>query len=610
MQTKKLTILILSIVTIAAALQFLRIIDVAALFAINRIELTAQSMENVELYDRPEDYFSLSVLYSSTKADSQIIKDNLFYAMHMAKIRADFMDMDSYGMDNALNKIEAANLLVIASPHPMSDEVSGYIADWVEKGGNAVFLSYTPNEDLYQMLGIAANRGYFLEPVEGFNIVDYIFPGLDDIYLEDVLQASLDVDLMNNSRVLAEADGGIPLVWKNRFGQGEILYVNTTVVQAKSFRGFLLACISHLPEYFVSTILNSVVFHIDDFPAPIKLGTHPAVYDYYRLSTPEIFKQIWWPATYNFALRHNLKLTGLAIITFNEDTVSPLAQINELEHEQILYFGRRLSEIGGELGIHGYNHQSLALEGQMLFEEYGYTPWESVETMEEGLSILKTTIRDTFGEANVFTYVPPSNIISKEGRIAVKNVFEDVKVFAGLYIGGQEPGLLLQEFGRDPYVPDAVSFPRNSSGYLYHEPLMWNIFNLIANYGVVSHFIHPDDIFDERRSGGLSWEEMDRQIDMMFARIRNYFPFLRGMTTVEAYKHFIDKESIEVFTSRKGSEIIIEYNQSRKLPIYHYLKLKGERVASVDGGKFKIISRSHDLYLIESTSDRVTITVR
>jgi hypothetical protein len=210
----------------------------------------------------------------------------------------------------------------------------------------------------------------------------------------------------------------------------------------------------------------------------------------------------------------------------------------------------------------------------------------------------------------VFTYVPPSNIVSKEGRMAVKNVFEDVKVFAGVYVGGSEPGLLLQEFGRDPYVRDVVSFPRNSFGYLYNEPLMWNIFNLIANYGVVSHFIHPDDIFDPKRSGGLNWEEMDRQINTIFARIRNYFPFLRGMTTVEAYKHYIDLENIEVFNFREGNDIIIQYNQSRMLPIYHYLRLRGERVVSIDGGKFRVISRSHDLYLIESTSDRVTITVR
>jgi len=607
MTIKKVGALILIIVITGVGIQLMRVYDWLPIFPINSLGFSSVDNEQRLFFEPPEEYFNISVLYLSTGEVSSMLKENLYHALRMAKIRSDFYDLDNPEGKDIQDIMDNTDLLVVASVNSLTTDQSQKIREWVSKGGRTAFLAYFPEEELYDVVGIVESRGYFTVGVSGLNIVGNIFPGLDEIERTDVVQTSLDVDLAASAKVLVESESKSPLVWTNSYYSGEIVFINTTTILSKNFRGFLLSCISKVKDYFVFTILNSLVFQIDDFPAPIKLDTHPAIYDYYRISTPEFFRRIWWPATYNFARRHRLNLTGLAIVTFNDDTVSPLSGVNEIEREQLQYFGRRLSEFGGELGIHGYNHQSLALEGQMYFEKYGYNPWESEQTMEEGLRILKETLENTFGSTYIFTYVPPSNIISPEGRKAIKRVFPEMRVFAGLYSGASEKGLLLQEFGRDPYVPEVISFPRNSSGYLYRDDMMWNIFDLIANYGLVNHFIHPDDLFDPARSGGYSWEEMDRQINRIFTEIRSHFPFLRGMKTIEAYKYFMDSENIDVFSRREGDYLYIQYSASREHSIFHMLRLRDERIASIEGGKYNLISYEHGLYLIESTADMVRI---
>ncbi|MBS3900716.1 MAG: DUF2194 domain-containing protein [Dethiobacter sp.] len=546
------------------------------------------------MYDMPtslpvpaalQTYSQVVVLYSEEDEASRQLHNNVRTTFAMSRVNAGFINIADTQVPAMLNRMDNHSVVVITTEQ--MSLLSNYISlvNFVRQGGKVVFLIRSYFRPLDDLKGITENLSFIAHEEKGVYITGSLFPGKDGLGFEHMPHSMLDVTLRPEANVLAETLRGTPLIWTHPFGEGEVLYVNTTMMKSKIMRGLLLQCVAYLPEFFVTTIFNALVFNIDDFPAPIRFGRYENIYVEYFMDTPQFFKQVWWPDTYNFARRHQINLTGLTIATFNQDTKSPLEPINPLERSQLLYFGRRLSELGGELGIHGYNHQPLAMPGQMIFEKYGYTPWESPEVMEEGLRILRRAIEEMFGDIHVFSYVPPSNIISREGRIAVKNVFEDIRVFAGLYTGISELGVLEQEFGRDPYVPEVVSFPRLSSGYLFNDDVMWTIYNGIAHYGIVHHFIHPDDLLDPVRSGGYSWEEMDRQINAMFAEIRRRFPFLRAMTLAEAYRYFIHTEGLKVLTQKNSNVIKISYNQSG-VPVYHLLRLRNNRVASVSGGKF------------------------
>lgn len=601
-----LTLVLLTGITI----QTIRAVDLTGLFPVNQKDVDAWTeLVPVTLLPAPEEYLQIFVLYSNEDEGSRQLKSNLYHTIGMAKLNAIFVNVDADGVSDIIDGIGQQDLLVIATEQLNKLHNYASIIDFTSEGGKTVFLIRSLFSPFDEMSGIAFNRGFKPQGLRGIKFHQNIFPGMDELILDNFIHSALDLDLQAKVRLLATCVDNKPLIWTNTFGDGEVLYVNSTMMKSKTMRGLMLQCLSYLPDYFITTIFNAAVFNIDDFPAPIKLGKHPQIYDDYLMAVPDFFKRVWWPDTYNFARRHNLRLTGLTIVTFNEDTRSPLTPISEIEQRQMTYFGRRLSEIGGELGIHGYNHQSLTLEGQMLHEKYGYSPWESLSAMEEGLSILKNSLREMFGEISIFTYVPPSNIISREGRLAVKNVFENVRVFAGIYTGDDEPGLLVQEFGRDPYMPEVVSFPRISSGYLYSEDLMWSVYNGLAHFGLVHHFIHPDDLFCPQRSGGLSWEEMDRQINAIFSEIRSYFPFLRPMTAFESYQYFIQMENLQVYVHADCDKINLQYNLD-SFPVYHFLRLRDQRVVKVEGGSFRLVCRQNNLYLIQGRQAHVVIIIR
>jgi len=610
---RKIAFLITIVIIAALAVQVVRTADLLWLSRLEQgqADILPTLSSPVALLT-PENYLRLVVLYLDEDTADNLLRENIYHTLRMAKLSTSYVNVRTAEASAHIDAMNTADLLVVATELRIGDNndlLVRSIDNFTHRGGNTVFLvrSYLPALDA--VVGIAQNRGFAREPAVGINLEAYIFPGIDAMSLPAFVQSVLDVDLRDESRLLATADDGSPLIWTSSHGEGEVLYVNSTMFQAKKNRGLLLQCLAYLPDFFVSTIFNAVIFNIDDFPAPISLGRHPQIFSEYFMTTIDFFRQVWWPDTYNFARRFNLRLTGLGMLTFNSDTTSPLDPPYETTLRQWAYFGRRLLEAGGELGLHGYNHQSLAKEGQMRFADYGYTPWESQQTMEEGLRIVAEAIRSLFGNIRLFSYVPPSNIVSPEGRLAIRNVFPDIRVFAGLYTGEPEPGLLLQEFGRDPYVPEVVSFPRFSAGYTPNDGTRWAIYNAVAHYGLVHHFVHPDDVLDEARSGGYSWEEMDRQIHALFAEIRQHFPFLRPMTLSEAHSYFVKTENLEVFVTTLPNEITLHYSHD-VTPVYHFLRLREGSIVRVEGGTFQLFCRNNNIYLIEGQAGQVRILTR
>ena len=58
--------------------------------------------------------------------------------------------------------------------------------------------------------------------------------------------------------------------------------------------------------------------------------------------------------------------------------------------------------------------------------------------------------------------------------------------------------------------------------------------NGMGLYGVFSHFIHPDDIFDLDRGKGQSWEDLYESYCEMMADLHRTYPWLRSLTVTDA----------------------------------------------------------------------------
>ncbi|WFD11123.1 DUF2194 domain-containing protein [Tepidibacter hydrothermalis] len=558
----------------------------------------------------PIDYKKILVLYSNKDKGSRDIYNNMYYTFNMAKLNYKLVDIESKEAEKEIEKLKKDDVLVIGSERLYEIRNTNTIRNYIKNGGNTVFLVRAFFNEFNDIVGIKENKGFLTKSLYGFKFEKDIFPGLDEIEIKSkkVVHSSLDVILNNNVDVLATSENK-PIIWTNKYGKGEILYVNSTLLMDKVNRGLMLQYISYMGDYFLSTIFNAKIVDIDDFPSPIKQGKDDIIYSQYNMDNNSFYKNIWWSDMYNLAEKYNIKYTGLIIGTYTDKTEKPLKKLNKLQLQDIKYFGRRLSETQGEIGVHGYNHNSLALKGQMNFEDYGYNEWESRETMEESLKILKNNIENMYGNIKIYTYVPPSNIISKDGKIAVKKVFKDLKVFASLYTGESEKGVLYQEFGKDPDVSGTYDFPRLSSGQDYSPELMWDIYNGIAHYGIFNHFIHPDDILDEERSNGRTWNEMKKDLSSIFSDVYDKFSYLRPMTNIKAYREYVEKEELKVYLTKKDKVINI-YHDKLIPPAYHYLRIKEDKISSIDGGKFTLIDKDTGLYLIEANESKIEIKLK
>ncbi len=555
-----------------------------------------------------EEYQNILCIYSLQDIGDERLYNNTKNTFDMAKLNYSMELVSSNKLNEKIDKLDSEDLLVIATEK--LNELKDYnkITSFINNGGKVVFLVRSYFEPFDDVIGIEENRGFYNDILYGFKFKKMIFPGLDSMKIDSKMipNSSLNVSLKKDVEVLATAEN-TPIIWTRKYGDGELLYVNSTLMMDKVNRGLLLQYITYLPEFFITTIFNGKIVNIDDFPAPIRRGKTDIIYDEYKLKNRRFYRQVWWSTMYNLARRYDLKYTGLIIGTYNDNTKPPFPDLDERELEDIKYFGRKLSEIDGELGIHGYNHNSLALRGQADFNKYEYNHWESKKAMEEGLNILKTNINKIYGNIKIYTYVPTSNIISRDGKQAVKAVFEDIKIFAGLYTGLPEKGVLYQEFGKDPDVDGVYCFPRFSSGYMYNKDVMWSIYNAIAHYGLVNHFVHPDDILDPTRSNGKSWSKFENNINSIFKDIHSNFSFLRPMTNIEAYEEYIKNENLRVYTSKKNNSIIINYQEGSK-PVYNILRLKNDnRILRVKGGEFHQIDSKRNLYLIEGNESIVKI---
>ncbi|SHG94356.1 DUF2194 domain-containing protein [Tepidibacter thalassicus] len=558
----------------------------------------------------PKDYKKILVLYSRKDEGSNSLYNNIYYTFNMAKLNYKLINIESKDVEKEINKLKKDDLLVIGSERLYEIKKPQKIRQYIEKGGKVVFLVRSNFNQFNNIVGIKKNRGFLKNTLNGFKFEKKLFPGLDKLEItnEKIINSSLDVELNDSVDILATSENR-PIIWTNKYKKGQILYINSTLMMDKANRGLLLQYISYIDDCFLSTIFNGKIVNIDDFPAPIKPGKDEVIYSQYNMDNKSFYKNIWWSSIYNIAKKYNIKYTGLVIGTYTNTTKTPLNKLNKLELEDIKYFGRKLLENYGEIGIHGYNHNSLALDNQINFKKYNYNKWESQKVMEKGLTILKNNLNNIYGRIKIYTYVPASNIISKEGKVAVKNVFKDIKIYAGLYTGEPEKGVLYQEFGKDPDVSGVYDFPRLSSGYHYNVDVMWDIYNGIAHYGIFNHFIHPDDILDKKRSKGNTWKEMEMSLEKIFANVYKNFGFLRPMTNIQAYDEYIKKEELKVYVTKKNNTISIYYDKLIP-PAYHYLRLKNNKISKIKGGEFTLIDKNTNLYLIKGSEAKIEIKLK
>ncbi|MBH5320705.1 DUF2194 domain-containing protein [Paenibacillus sp. GSMTC-2017] len=539
------------------------------------------------------------IAFNSNNESSVNIKNQAIQTLKYMKRAALPIDLSS----EKINYSRCTSVLVTIGKFEVINENSAMV-DYVHNGGS-VFLMNTPELDntfvqIYRKLGIIAFD--YAEVTKGIHLTSNVLiaeKGLKTGH-DFIFNVSLRLELDEKVELLAESLEGIPLMWKREYGSGQFLVFNGDMLQIKGNRGLIAGAIGLLQADTIYPIFNSKVFFIDDFPAPIKKGLEPSIYQKYGVDIPTFYHKIWWPDMLKAAKRYSVKYTAAVIQSYNDKVTPPfLAPVDEERHNLIAY-GREVIKSGGEIGLHGYNHQSLQTnkETANILE---YNIWSGQSDMEQSIQGVLKYVDSAFPKYSVMSYVPPSNVLGVDGREALKAAWPNLTVISSLYDTDYSNMSYVQEF--EIAEDGIIEMPRISSGYFETPHYRWIEANAMTSVGVFSHFVHPDDLLVESRSHNKSWEELYKEFVAMLERLDKSYPWLRNQTSTEAALDLAKTIHAEVKITKQDDGFSGEVTHY-DAPL-HYILRSERKIARQDNCSVKKIDEN--VYLVTVFDSKFTI---
>lgn len=411
------------------------------------------------------------------------------------------------------------------------------LSQYVENGGS-VYLTgiMSPSGLLTQSGGIPDGSG--LQEGYGVRLYNHAFIGVDGFASDSAVFISyfLSCSLADDAKLFVETPDGKPLLWERKHGRGKFVVFNNVNALKKDWRGFFAAGLSRLYDDFSYPVIGAKVVFIDDFPAPVPEGRLDSIYNEFKMNTEDFYRYVWWPDMLSISAGNNVKYTGLVIESYNDRIKPPFTpDAGENARKYLVSYGRELLKSGGEMGVHGYNHQSLAMEGYNQ-DELGYNVWESPEEMGQAVAAVRDYIQAVYPDYVLRSYVPPSNVLSPEGKEAIRRAIPSVNIFCSLYSGTYDERCFYQDFGRNP--DNTYDIPRVSSGFDVTDDGYMTNFSVINAYGISTHFVHPDELYYKEKEN-QSWGLFRKSFGKFTKEINERYPWLRAATASEA-ANYID----------------------------------------------------------------------
>lgn len=474
---------------------------------------------------------NLLVIDSSQEgvSDAESMLDRVLLDMKVPTVTVDLAQGDE------IPTLKQYQTMVIAMPNldPLGEHVL-QIMQWVKKGGGVMF-AMTPEKTGYldvigPQIGIESSA-YKYVVTEGITpSKDFMLGGGQTYMFSDPFKSSLSVALNDRAQVEAvSSNGRTPLVWRSSVESGTAVMCNIGIY-VKMVRGFYASAFSLLSSAMAYPVINSAAFYLDDFPSPVPSGNGKYIKRDYNMSISEFYAQVWWPDLVRLAERYGIRFTGVMIENYGDDTKND--PVRQTDNTQFEYYGGLLLRQNGEIGYHGYNHQPLVLPNTDYGNEYTYVQWPNRKAIVDSLNELIAFQKTVLPAATSSVYVPPSNILSSEGRQIIGEDVPQIRAIASMAFPPDSSLEYVQEFG--VAADGVVEAPRIVSGSMVNNSYMRlaAVSELNMHY-VSTHFMHPDDLLDEDRGAKEGWETYRKGLEDYLDWLEQSAPSIRMQTGTE-----------------------------------------------------------------------------
>lgn len=490
--------------------------------------------------------------------------------------------------------------------------LGAHLADlmgWVKAGGNVMFLTIPEDNNYFEMiardLGISGTSGAYTLVPGVYCPRPFMIGGERGYGVYDAYDASVSLELDEKNEVYLEstAEDHTPLIWRRQLGDGTVVVVNVDYIE-KAYWGLYASAYSLMGDWFAWPVINGSAFFLDDFPSPVPFGDSQYITRDYGFSVRDFYMRKWWPDVKALGEKYNVRYTGAVIEDYSNAVKAPFDQ--NFSTNTFHFYGLDLLKLGGEIGLHGYNHMPLVLDGFDYKNQFdAYLPWNSEKDIEAGLSELIRFCTELYPSDKLQIYVPPSNILSQEGRKLIREKFPQIKVIASVYLPDEDRISYAQNF--EVADDGVVEVPRIIDGYLMNEFIYFSAFSELNFHYVNTHFQHPDDVMDEERGAELGWEVLRSRLDDYMDWLFDTAPAIRSMTASELGAAVQRYDALTVRRTREDDKLVLELGNFVD-EAWLMVRLNGLEPGEVEGGTLE--KQLDGLYLLKAESDRVTISVK
>ncbi len=478
------------------------------------------------------------------------------------------------------------------------------LLEWVRGGGRYMQFSAPIGAPTFFFLSTymgVADGGTNYATFSGITLRDGFMIGGDDFnfHWDDPMTTAISCRLGENARVYAETDddAATPLIWSADCGKGRFVIFNVGFCE-KATRGLTAAAYSLLEDTAVYPVINASAFFLDDFPSPVPMGDGTYIRRDYNRDISSFYSNQWWPDMLALGDKYGIKYTGLLIDDYTEEVDGSFPQ--QKDTERFTHFGSLLLDNGGEIGLHGYNHLPLCFTGFDFKGKVDYKPWTNEENALRAIDQALALGSSLFPDNTMSVYVPPSNILSEEGRRFLHEKVPAIKVIASLYLEGEI------EYSQEFEVAEdgMIEFPRVISGAILDQYMRWDALNTLNLYYVNSHFMHPDDVLDVDRGAELGWAALLGNLDDYCSWLYSSAPSIRNLTGSDAGRAAARNDTLSIERTDGENEVALRlggfYDEA-----YLMVRHAGGEPTEVIGGSAEHISG--DFYLVRATQENVTL---
>ncbi|PWA05943.1 DUF2194 domain-containing protein [Flavobacterium psychrotolerans] len=520
------------------------------------------------------------------------------YDAHIRKIcdytKLPFRTIDINTWNATLIISPSTRVLSIYDTSKLNDASITKILDFISNGGTLFIPDAYEDHRMAFLYGFIPEAEFATDKnAKGFYFITPMLPNLKGkTFLSSFVHFSFDSqNFSNRIKILASTinNHNFPLIIENKIGKGRVLFFNTTTDFRKEDRGLFFAGMLKGLEGIPYPVANTATIFLDDFPSPVYNVKAEPIASEMNLSMSDFVAKVWWPDMKKIANEHKIPYSVMTTFDYKNKIIPPftLDQWNAIKitsnnkvQPETDWLVKDAKKNGHEIAFHGYNHVSLKTN-----------LWKNQDFIGTALSTVKKKwdISD-FGNLPT-TYVPPSNVIDKNGLKELKKAMPSLKYMCSLYLDQGEDGGN-REFDYDPYNKEFFDYPRITSGFYLADDSKFNQQSMYLFTGVWTHFVHPDDVFELPKPGlddwhmanlrnslGYGWYKTKGKDKAMITEFKKYlreiksvFPQMRFVNANDGAKMVIDwRTSRYTHKSENGIYTVKEINPDAKNKQYWFL---------------------------------------